>query len=265
MEVEFLVATTDRTDAIFLSRMFSNINELNYSVLVINQCINVDVKTANEKVPQFYNTAEIGLSKSRNMALKYSKGDILVFSDDDVIYKANAVLDIRASFEEYDADIITFRIQTPDGKPYKNYREDIFKYTPFNILRISSIEIALRKNSFTDDEAHFDELFGLGSRFPTSEENIFIADCLKMKKRIMAIPKTIVIHPSFSSAMKINKNSLIATSAALYRIYPYSHVLTYILFSFKQYPRYKHEYSLIEYFIIMLKGKCEYKMLRLTS
>jgi hypothetical protein len=154
---------------------------------------------------------DIGLSKSRNYGINASRSDFIWFLDDDVKTDINKIKIVKNNIINNKADIYTFRIALDDkGNLYKKYYN--FKLFPkLSILKISSIEIVVSRLFINNNNILFDERFGLGSKYPKGEENIFILDCYKRKARIIHIPKIIVIHKlPISRIIQNNKMSLIA-------------------------------------------------------
>lgn len=151
----------------------------------------------------------LGLTKSRNYALKQVENkEIVLLADDDVRYEKEHLLKVLYSFEQYEEDIITFKIKTPPGeeefKKYCNYSKQItepndLKPTP------SSIEIAFRGNKVKEKRINFDTRFGVGSFFPGGEENLFLRECLKNNLRIRYVPEYIVEHPYESTKSKFSR------------------------------------------------------------
>ena len=164
---------------------------------------------------------DIGLSKSRNYGINSCRSDFIWFLDDDIKTDINKIKIIINSINNNRADIYTFRIALDDkGKLYKNYYN--FNLFPkLSILKISSIEIVVSRFFIKDNNILFDERFGLGSKYPKGEENLFILDCYAHKARIMHIPKIIVIHEApISRIVQNNRESLMA-QGFIARKYPF--------------------------------------------
>lgn len=134
-----------------------------------------------------------GLSLARNMGLREQLGDIVILSDDDCWYPADAMQSIADTFKSQpEADILLTQIFDPiDNVPYKNYGKNAKRLTKATeLLSRSSIELAFRK----DDSILFDELFGLGATYASGEENDFLIRYLKAKKVIVYQPMITVYH-----------------------------------------------------------------------
>lgn len=55
------------------------------------------------KMEVILNTKNLGLSESRNIGIKYAKGDIIAFFDDDAVADKNWIIGLVRMYEEYDA------------------------------------------------------------------------------------------------------------------------------------------------------------------
>jgi len=231
----------------------------NYDHLIINQLHDEDVPEI--KRDNVFNYYEKGISKSRNRALQHATADICLISDDDVRYKPDTKDKILWAFENNPkADIITFQIETPAGKPYKDYPNKKFRHDPQTLMDVSSVEIAFRKKSVIENHVRFDERFGLGSVFPTGEELVFLTDALKSNLKVLYIPEAIVIHPEESWNDKWTiKKYIQAKGALLYRVFGWKAILWICILSYKKYQL--SDYSLPTYFKYMINGIIEFKKL----
>ena len=202
---------------------------------------------------------ERGLSRSRNHALNHATGEICLLSDDDLYYKEDIEGIVNQAFDENPtADIITFQIETPEGESFKNYKAEPFWHTKRTIMRVSSVEMAFKKNAIEENHLRFDENFGLGAEFPTGEENIFLSDALDKGLNLLYIPTPIVIHPLESSGQNYDNIKLVEAKGAMFeRIFGIKGYAVSLLFAFK---KYKHsKYSLFHFFGLMMQGAKHYR------
>lgn len=209
----------------------------------------------------------IGLSRNRNNAIHLAqenriKGFFLI-ADEDIEFVEGFEQVIESSFlENPKADILCFKVRTQEKVPFKNYSNQPFQLSIFSIDRVSSIEVAGRVEVL--DSVQFDERLGLGARFPSGEETAFLADCLKLGKRIRFIPKFIVIHPVETSGKKrvnqFTNEALQLIGARAYRIYGRFWSSSFFLFSgLKNYPNYKNDQSFFSYLAALQNGMKEFK------
>lgn len=250
MNFQILISTVD--DA-FLNRSFL----LNCPHIVINQLINK--KKSDYEEGNIYSYRESGLSKSRNKAIKEATADICLISDDDLSYKKDIEEIILLAFSKNpNADIITFQVETPDGEKYKNYYNYPYQHNFKTIMKVSSVEVAFKRQSIINNDIFFDELFGLGSAFPTSEEAIFLSDALKKGLTILSLPEVIVTHPKESSGGDYKNLKLAqAKGAMLYRIFGWKAYVVIFLFAIKHFR--KTPYSISEFLSEMFAGFKYYK------
>lgn len=209
----------------------------NYRVLVINQGIRLSLK--DSKNFSVINTESTGLSTSRNTGLAYcNEGDIVVFTDNDVQFYNGFENIIKNQFDTYNDDIITFKVEDIDGNPFKkNYREYSFEHSSLSIMRVSSIEIAIKyKKNFVK----FDTNFGLGAVTPLGEENIFLSDNIKTGKKARFIPEIICKHIDEShSGVRFSRDTFFIRKKVFSRVY--GKVLgffIFFIFNVKNYRKY---------------------------
>lgn len=215
--------------------------------LVINQCDidrNESFSFGKNHNVRIFNTTERGLSKSRNMALRFAESDICLICDDDEILDddyANKI--INAFKDNEDADIIAFQIKDA-GKAYpKNTR----KINYLTALKLASWQLAFRRKSIIDKGISFDITLGSGVSKAGGEENKFVYDCLRKGLKIIFAPITIGrmiesesqwfhgFTPEYFFDRGIMTKKLMGrTLACLYAVY----------FIFKKYPLYRHDINM---------------------
>jgi len=91
---------------------------LPYEIIIVDDASSKPFEFNHPLVKVFRNQFELGLSASRNIGVKVSRGDIVAFIDDDAIADRDWIKNIEYAFREYDADIVggprfpTFPIET---------------------------------------------------------------------------------------------------------------------------------------------------------
>lgn len=255
MKLEILMATMFRKNIEELELDKKNITS---DLLIINQTN--DNKQFFDDSIRMLNFKERGSSKSRNRAIENAKGDICLIADDDVIYKKNYEKIVLNAFKENpEADVITFQIETPNGKPFKKkYLQNERWHNQMTILKCASIEIAFRRESIIKNKIFLDDEFGLGSRYRVHDEIIFLMDCLKKGLRIKYIPIPIVIHPEESSGTDYNEHLIISKGAAFIRLFGIKGMLLNIVFAFRKLNEYKDKFTLNEFIKIIYKGSFDF-------
>lgn len=179
--------------AMFLeNEAYADTLHITSDAVIINQCdktceetVKRESVSGREQNITYIETTERGLSKSRNLAIAKAEAEVCILCDNDVEYVEDYEKLICDAFDSRpDADIIVFYIKRKE-KPKPNFpREKRMGY--YSVLKIFSPEIAFRRHSVLD--VRFDELFGAGAHYHMGEENIFLYDCLKKKKKIYYVP-----------------------------------------------------------------------------
>lgn len=246
MDIQVLISTTNPNPSDFYN--------LESDTLIISQ--NDKGKEVNKERFKFLSFDEKGLSKSRNRAIQESNADIALIADDDLQYCDNFEEKIQNAFGKFpDADILTFKIITPEGQPYKNYSEKTFKHSRSSIYKVSSVEIVLKLSSIKSAGLGFDERFGLGAGYKSGEETIFLNDALDAGLNIYFIPENIVIHPIESSGKVLDQNFFFSKGALVRRMYSGSiNVLLGIIFLIKQIAKKQNTLTLADSIKATIKG-----------
>jgi len=203
-DVEILISTMNKDSLDFLIPMFPFSHFSNFSIVVINQTNKDLLLVSDYPNVRVFNSFDVGLSKSRNLALKKATGKILLIADDDVVYREGFLSKITASHNDYkNAAAITFSATQTDGAFLKKYPlVSKTKLNSFDILNTSSIEITLKKDKIEHLEIEFDENFGLRSAFEMGEEAIFLFDLKNKKEQLIFVPEVIVSHDSNTTSKK---------------------------------------------------------------
>lgn len=237
-DLEILIATKDRINLDFLLPMFPFAPFYNFNILIVNQS-KENILTSDFHSVRVINSREVGLSKSRNLAIKNGIKKICLLADDDVVYFENfEKIIINAFMSLCNPIIITFNHQRIGLYEPKNKSRKAYEHTIKSILKVCSIEIAFQLHEIKNNNIHFDEYFGLGSFFETAEENLFLGNALKLKLDSYYCPDVIVSHPLVSSGNQEGKDELIyARSALIYKtkgIYVYFWLHKYLFFLYRK-------------------------------
>lgn len=210
-----------------------------------------------------YEYKETGLTRSRNRGIQHSFSDILLFSDDDISFIDGFQEIIIDSFEtKQDADIITFQIQTPEGISFKSYNQKEYKHSLKTIGKVSSIEIACKRDSLIKKRLLFDEFFGLGANYELGEEAIFLADAIRSNMNAYYIPQAIIIHEIESSGKIYNKKKIMARGAQFERIFGWKAIVIGLFFALKKYREYRTTITFKQYYYWFLKGLFDFNTIK---
>ena len=261
-KLEVLVAAQDVHSKNQLPKVVRQLVSWGCPTILINQTKNGSEVSSPSEFLRFFNYAEKGISRSRKRALEHAKGDILLLTDEDVELLEDFSETIEKAFRENpEADIITFQCLNEQGKPRKNYPEKSFMHTMRTLMRVSSVEVALRRASFMNRSVDFDDRFGIGSDIPTGSETVFLSDAFKQGLKILYQPEPIVRHPEESSGRTLFRNSRMigAKGAMFYRIFGWKAYFVCLLFAIKK--RKETGFSLLRTIRLMYSGIEEFKKL----
>ena len=255
--IEILLSCMNQQD---LSLIFTS--HITTDALIINQTTfeqRVEELDENRRI-RMISTLERGLSNSRNMGLKNCKAHIAVLCDDDIIYTSDYKNIIISAFQRHpDADIIAFQVEGIEH-PFKQYPHKERRLNFLTAMKVSSVEIALKIKPVLAAGIKFDSEFGAGAKFNSSEECIFLSDCLRNNLKIWYVPQKIAdLHIQDSTWFTgYNEYFFISKGAAFTRmskILSIPYILQYIL---RKYPLYKGEMNRLTALKYMLTGRQEY-------
>lgn len=141
---------------------------------------------------------EFGIGRSRNRALEQTTGDFLWFLDDDVAVEPQALELFNAAIALHPAELFCAEIaNSEDGLPYKDYGPMRGRYCddPHELLKRSSIEILADTGFCRRHGVGFNPHIGVGTRYPSGEEALFLLDAYRAGARIYFAAATTVRHP----------------------------------------------------------------------
>ena len=154
MRLEVLISCMNQTDLSIVEK-----SQLTGDVLIINQAETdgcVEVNHDNQCV-RMITTKARGLSNSRNLAIHLSKGDICLLCDDDEVFETDYESTILKHFERLsEADIIAFDVTNKKTR----LKSDIQRVRWLKSLRLSSVQLAFRRNRVIEKAILFDPNMG---------------------------------------------------------------------------------------------------------
>lgn len=240
IDFEILFSTMNRTSLSFLEDVFQNENISECNILIINQTSKNNLLKSDLENIRVINSFEKGLSKSRNLALQHAEGDICLIADDDITYKPGFKNSILSAFDKYqEADVITFQMVDNFGGLYCDYQDILIHNKKTLYTTVNSVVIALKRTSLLGNKVFYNEHFGLGGKFQTADEYVFLRNALKSNLNIYFEPKIILSHNYYSSGKAVASDRIIYALGALF--YKYSGSLAYL--------------RLYKYLYLMLKMK----------
>ncbi|SCZ81234.1 glycosyltransferase family 2 protein [Pseudobutyrivibrio xylanivorans] len=180
MNLQVLVATMNQNDYSLLDRM-----KINSDTIISNQCNSMDyseMEYHGNRI-QMISTKTIGVGLNRNIGLMFSNADILLFADDDIVYKAGYEKEIIDEFKKNKkADGIFFRFKfIRDGKVYdiNHKKRGVKRGRIYNTLGYGTYNLAVKREFLQKNNIKFSELFGGGSVYGSGEDSLLILDLLR--------------------------------------------------------------------------------------
>ena len=254
-----------KIEMLMSSCRIKKISELKLKEKNIDNAIIVNQFVERERVDKdgnyvMYSYNEKGIAKSRNRLLEKMTGDIEIITDDDIEFVANYKDIIKKAYSENDADIIIFNMKK--GNIIVGH-DKMFKYNKISTMSVCSCQITFRTNSIRNNNLKFNELFGIGSKFISGEENIFLKDALNKGLKIIHIPTVINSHPEEDTTGESwNDNVIISKGALMYELYKSLYFIFLLYFVIFKHKNYKKNYSFIKFAKLFINGKKTYKKIK---
>lgn len=183
MTLEVLVSAVEKDAAELISQM-----NICTDAVLVNQCgrYAYDTLAAGRGKVKCFSMPERGVGLSRNTALLHASGDVVLFSDEDIILAADYETQIAEAYRELpDADMILFNVKVaPTRRTYWN--GEIRRIHFRNYGRYPAYSISARLSSIRRANAHYSLLFGGGAKYSNGEDSLFLRDCLRAGLRIYA-------------------------------------------------------------------------------
>ena len=167
--------------------------KLEADAIVINQTdsFGFEEYQYNNRNIRVYSFIEKGVGLSRNNALLRADGDIVLFSDEDIVYNegySKAVLD---AFEANpDIDMIFFNFDVAEDRQTYHI-EKKGRIRSYNCGRYPTYSLAVRREVLHKKGITFSLLFGGGAKYSNGEDSLFIKQCIKSGMKALALPVTL--------------------------------------------------------------------------
>lgn len=185
MKIEILLSCMNQQDRGLVQR-----SHITGDAVVINQCGREGYEEfpTEKGLARFFDSADRGLTKSRNLAIEQSRGDICMLSDDDEVFLPDYRERILGAYRELpQADVVIFQIENWPTALGEKTRRLRFPGT----MKVSSVQISFRRESLIRTGVRFDPLLGSGSGNGAEEELKFLLDCQKKGLKIYYVPVTV--------------------------------------------------------------------------
>ena len=164
--------------------------QLESDAIIINQTDHFAYESFSYKGKQIqaYSLAEKGVGLSRNNALLRGTGDILLFSDEDIVYDAGYEQRILTEFEKHpEADMLLFNMRVGEERA-TYYTTQFHQVHIWNAGRYPTYSFAIRRDVLHASHITFSLLFGGGAKYSNGEDSLFLKDCLSYGMKVYAVP-----------------------------------------------------------------------------
>ena len=140
-----------------------------------------------------------GLAKSRMLGILSSNADLIWIADDDIEVVPEGAIEAFSALESSGNDFITTKYAINETQERKSYSGQVFNHSNLSIMKVSSIEIIINKQNILNLGVGFDTRFGLGAKYKSGEENVFLADILSKGGKGQYLPIVTSIHREVTS------------------------------------------------------------------
>ncbi len=185
MKLQVLVSAVNEDAASLAERM-----NLESDAVIINQtdCFDYQEYRHKNKRIQCFCFAERGVGLSRNNALMRAEGDIVLFSDEDIVYDEGYERKVLDAFEANpEADFLLFNMRVGQARA-TYYTQKRHRVHIWNSGRYPTYSFAVRRERLHASNITFSLLFGGGARYSNGEDSLFLKECIKYGMRVYAVP-----------------------------------------------------------------------------
>ena len=185
MKLQLLVSAVNQEPETLIESM-----NIRTDAIIVNQCDKHDYRefSVENGIVRFYSFKERGVGLSRNNALLRASEDLVLFSDEDIVYDDDYEQKVSEAFAMHpEADMLLFNMDVCESR--RTY--DIRKFGRvhwYNCGRYPTYSFAARRERLHKAGVTYSLLFGGGAKYSAGEDSLFIRDCLKKGLRIYCIP-----------------------------------------------------------------------------
>jgi GT2 family glycosyltransferase len=138
-----------------------------------------------------------GLSRARNVGLRYARGDVVAFPDDDCEYPRDTLQTVVNLFAQLRVGGIAGRWQDHDGScDGVNFDRESGAITLWNATRRVASTALFFSHATIQKVGLFDEEMGVGGRYGSSEDVDYVLRALKAGIQLYYTPELYIYHPS---------------------------------------------------------------------
>ena len=195
-----VLATLDRTAELanFLAHLDQQSNQ-QFEIIIVDQNVDDRLEPVLAPYKSRFSLKHLrsprGLSRARNVGLRYASGKIVAFPDDDCWYEASTLERISRLFSEHpEWDGITGRAKAERAFQFFDSKEGFLD--TINVWRRAISFTVFLRSSVIKEVGEFDPLLGVGSGsgFESGEETDYLLRAIKKHCRIYYRPDLIIHH-----------------------------------------------------------------------
>ncbi len=174
MRLEMLISSVNQDAEALINKMNPECD-----AVLVNQCDRdgeEEISVKQHAVKVLYRK-ERGVGRSRNLAMANAVQDIVLFSDEDIVYKQGYADKVLSEFEKHpEAELLLFNVEVcPERRTYWN--EGFSRVKWYNCGRYPAYSIAVRRDALVQSGVQYSELFGGGAKYSNGEDSLFLKQC----------------------------------------------------------------------------------------
>lgn len=216
MKFSLILCTVNRV--VEVKNLLDSLNKQtfkNFEVIIVDQNKDDSVRNISldySSLDIIYIKSELGLSKARNLGLKYYTGNIVCFPDDDCIYPENLLSNVYHFFSHCNYQILMGKTIDKNSNEIVAGKKTLFRQNLSTFYTLgSSTTLFILTNP--EMEIEFDDNFGLGAKFGAEEENDLVFRLLKLGYKGYYDPNiNFVFHPpsdlDFNDVERVKQRSV---------------------------------------------------------
>ena len=256
MKLEILLSCMNQQDHSLIAA-----SGITGDAVVVNQCGREERKILPNVrgTVCWIDSAQTGLTRSRNLALDASRGDVCLLCDDDELFVPNYAELITDAYRALpQADVIVFRIggwRDLGNRPRRVRFPDT--------MHVASWQISFRRERLAASGVRFDELLGAGTGNGAEEELKFLTDCTRKGLKVYYWPEEIarVDHRSSTWFRGFDGTFFYNRGATTRYILGYPTAMAYgAYYLVRKYPLYRRTITPVEALRALLRGMGENKI-----
>jgi glycosyltransferase involved in cell wall biosynthesis len=200
IKFSIIIPTINRKKAVSaLLYSIAKLNYFDYEIIIVDQNHNGLIDDICEKYAgENFKHLKVdfrGAARARNYGYKFSKGDIVVFPDDDSEMTENLLSAAEKKFQIDDIDFLFGRVEDKTAKSDVVFERTIVAVTFQNMFHTTSeCTMFIRRKVFKELNG-FDETLGVGTYYGADEGADFFLRAMYKDYKLVYDPQLIFNHP----------------------------------------------------------------------